>query len=68
LEGLADLAAKVADQRQTVIQLLVAVMHDRNPRLAQKAREILDNVYKATPAELERVRNPRAGGPRPNGR
>ena len=56
LEGLAILGSKVTAERQEVVQTLVEVLRDRNPRLAKRAREMLDSVYKATPAEIERAR------------
>jgi hypothetical protein len=58
LEGLAALARKVTSQRQAVIQTLVGILGDRNPRLAKKSREVLDSIYKATPAEMEKARHP----------
>lgn len=56
LEGLAALAGRVTAQRQEVIRSLLAVQQGRNPRLAKRAQEILQDVYKPTPAELEKVR------------
>ncbi len=52
LEGLAALESKVAGQRQAVVQALTEVVGDRNPRLAQRAREILQGVYRAAPATV----------------
>jgi hypothetical protein len=42
-----------------VIQALVAVMEDRNPRLAKRSQEVLEGVYKATSAEIEKARQGR---------
>ena len=57
LDGLAALEGKVGDQRGDVIRALIGALTDRNPRLARKAKETLDRVYKATPAEIEKVRS-----------
>jgi outer membrane protein assembly factor BamB/HEAT repeat protein len=59
LDGLALLASKVTDQRPAVIQALVAVMEDRNPRLAKRSQEVLEGVYKATRDEMEKARSGR---------
>ena len=58
LEGLAALEGKVGAQRGDVVRALVGALGDRNPRLVQKAKETLDSVYKATPAEIETARRP----------
>jgi hypothetical protein len=58
LDGLALLAPKVTGQRQAILQTLVATMEDRNPRLTKKSREVLESVYKATPTEIEKARQP----------
>jgi outer membrane protein assembly factor BamB len=54
LDGLAALAPKVSEQRAEVIDTLAAVARDRNPRLARKAQDLLDRVYKAPPARTLR--------------
>jgi len=56
LDGLAALAGGVTAQRQEVVQALVGVMEDENPRLAEKAREILQLVSKTAPAEIDKAR------------
>ena len=58
LDGLAALESKVSAERPDVIRALAAVLEDRNPRVAQNAREILKRVYKATPAEMEEAQRP----------
>ncbi len=55
LEGLAILGSKVTTGRQEVVKTLVEVLRDRNPLLAKKARQTLESVYQATPAEIERA-------------
>lgn len=45
LDGLATLADRVTADRGTVIKTLTEVAGDRNPRLAAKAREILERRY-----------------------
>ena len=68
LEGLAALAGKAGAQRQEIIQALLGIAEGRNPRLAKKAREILDTVYKATPAEIEKARRASSLAPNPGDR
>lgn len=54
LEGLALLEGKVAGQRREVVRALVAVAGERNPRLAERAREVLKTIYRVpivAPAE-----------------
>ena len=55
LEGLALLAPKAGEQRQAVIAVLAAVAEERNPELAKRSREVLEKIYKATPAEIDRA-------------
>jgi len=56
LDGLATLGTKMTAERQEVVQTLVRASRDRNPRLANKARETLRRVYRVTPAEPEKDR------------
>lgn len=53
LEGLATLEGHASSQRQEVARALAAVAGERNPRLAQRAREILKNVYRVSPVESD---------------
>jgi len=55
LDGLAALGSKAAAQRQDVVTALVAALSDRNPRLADRARQTLSSVYHVTPEEIERL-------------
>jgi outer membrane protein assembly factor BamB len=56
LDGLATLADKVTADRALVIKTLSTVGQDRNPRLAAKARQILQDRYKPTAKELKTAR------------
>ena len=56
LDGLAAMAGQVAEHRLDVLETLASVAADPNPRLAAKAKGLLDNPYRATPAEMEKVR------------
>jgi hypothetical protein len=61
LDGLAALAGKVGARREEVIRALVTATSDRNPRLAARAKEILDDVYRATAAEIKMARKAEGG-------
>ena len=61
LDGLAALKGRVAAERKEVVQTLAAVVHDRNPRLAHSASDMLKTIYHLTPAEMEKIRQA-AGG------
>lgn len=57
LDGLAILADKAEGQREEILRTLLVVQGCGNPRLAKGAQKILNNVYKASPAEVEKVRS-----------
>ena len=59
LDGLAALGNQPPPHRPEIIRALVAVASDRNPRLAKKAEEILQQVYQVTPSELDQARGAR---------
>ena len=56
LDGLAVLADKANALCEEILPALVAVQAEGNPRLAKKAQEVLSNVCKASPAEIEKAR------------
>lgn len=56
LDGLAALGPHPPPHRSEIIQALIAVATDPNPRLAQKAVEILQKVYHAAPSERDPAR------------
>ena len=56
LDGLALLAGQAQVQHASILRTLVAVQGYGNPRLAKQAQEILSNVCKASPAEIEKSR------------
>ena len=58
LEGLAVLAGRADAQRAEILAALVGVSGCGNPRLAKQSQEMLRDVYKATPAEIEKARHP----------
>jgi len=49
IEGLAALAGRVTTERQDIVQALTRVSGEGNPRLAKKARDVVQTVYKAAP-------------------
>jgi HEAT repeat protein len=61
LDGLAVLESRATAERRDVVQTLAVVVHDRNPRLAHSAQEMLKSIYHATPAEMEK-KHSAAGG------
>jgi HEAT repeat protein len=61
LDGLAMLESRATAERRDVVQTLAVVVHDRNPRLAHSAQEMLKSIYHATPAEMEK-KHAAAGG------
>ena len=56
LDGLATLGDQATAQRSEIVRALAAAASDRNFRLAKKAEEMLQKVYRATPSELDQAR------------
>jgi hypothetical protein len=56
LDGLAVLAGKANAPRKEILRTLVAVQGQGNPQLGRKSQEVLSNVCKATPREIEKAR------------